>query len=135
MKTLWAWSHSDGVHDERRLGKESERRKENWLKRHIVLSTGTFPLEGEPLGKTLCLFSSLIKNGTFVSIVYDCGLKCFYISLMCMNVLPAYMPGAPGVQKRVSDILELELLMVVSHVWVLGIEPRSSERAASVLSH
>jgi hypothetical protein len=30
-----------------------------------------------------------------------------------------------GGQKRVSDLLELELEMVVSHHWVLGIKPRS----------
>ena len=30
--------------------------------------------------------------------------------------------------------LELQLLVAVSHLWVLGIEPRFSARAASVIS-
>lgn len=38
-------------------------------------------------------------------------------------------------QKRVPDLLELELQTVVSHpVWVLGTELRSSVRAAIVLN-
>lgn len=37
--------------------------------------------------------------------------------------------GAPGIQKRVLDPLELELEMVViSLLWVSGIEPQSSGR-------
>lgn len=39
-------------------------------------------------------------------------------------------------QKMALDLLELELKAVVSHlIWVLGIEPRSSVRAASTLNH
>lgn len=35
--------------------------------------------------------------------------------------------------QRTLDPLSLELQTVVSAMWVLGIEPQSSERAASVL--
>ena len=38
-------------------------------------------------------------------------------------------------QKRALDPLELEVQAVVSCQWVLGIEPWSSGRAASVLDH
>ena len=39
-------------------------------------------------------------------------------------------------QKRVSDSLELELQMVVSHLtWVLEIESQDSGREASALNH
>jgi hypothetical protein len=47
------------------------------------------------------------------------------------------MPGAGGVQKRMSDSLELKLQMSVSYhvMWVLRIEPRSSGKAASALNY
>jgi hypothetical protein len=40
----------------------------------------------------------------------------------------------PWKQKGTSDPLELELKIVISHMWVLGIEPGSSGRKASVLN-
>lgn len=39
---------------------------------------------------------------------------------------PQNVPGAHRGQKRVSDILELELWMVVGPMWVLGTELKSS---------
>ena len=36
--------------------------------------------------------------------------------------------------KKVSDALKLELQMVVSHMWVLGMESRAAGEAASVLN-
>lgn len=47
----------------------------------------------------------------------------FYLKV-CLFTL--CMPGAHGGHKRASDHLELELQAVISLVWVLGIEPRSS---------
>lgn len=44
-----------------------------------------------------------------------------------------YVFGAHGGQKRVLDPLKLELQMILSHLWVLGIEPGSCGRAASDL--
>lgn len=38
-------------------------------------------------------------------------------------------------QKMALDLLELELKVVSHLIWVLGIEPRSSVRAASTLNH
>ena len=51
---------------------------------------------------------------------------------MCMIIVPATLRS----KKKTSDPLELELQTVVSHMCgcvVLGIEPRSSARASSVL--
>lgn len=45
------------------------------------------------------------------------------------------MPGDPGGQKRVLGPLELELQMVISAVWMLELEPKSSEGASSILSY
>lgn len=58
---------------------------------------------------------------------------------MCMSILRTWMwttcePGALGGQKRMSDPLELELQMIMSHHKVLGIQPRSSERAVQALT-
>lgn len=43
-----------------------------------------------------------------------------------------YMPGAPRGQKRTLAPLKLELQMVVNCMWMLGIGPASSGKAASV---
>lgn len=45
-----------------------------------------------------------------------------------------HMPAAPGGKKRALDLLELELLDVVSHYPDAGTEPRSSERAAGAFN-
>ena len=44
------------------------------------------------------------------------------------------MPGALKDQKKALDLLELALELVVSDMWVLGIEPRSYARAASAFN-
>lgn len=44
-----------------------------------------------------------------------------------------HMCTVPMEARRESDPLELELQAVVYHKWVLGIEPRSSGKAASAL--
>lgn len=55
---------------------------------------------------------------------------CFYVSLCVSRACNAY-----GGQKRASDPLFLELQAVVSClVWMLGTEPRSSTRAACILT-
>lgn len=48
-----------------------------------------------------------------------------------MGVLSTCMLMYHEEQKRVTDLLELELQTVVSAMWVLEIEPRSSGRATS----
>lgn len=55
-------------------------------------------------------------------------------------VLPAYvslyhMCSVHRRQERMLGPPELELQMVVYHTWVLGIEPKTSERAACVTNH
>ena len=57
------------------------------------------------------------------------------VVLSAPTMCTMYMPGAYGGQKRVSDALELELQVVVSHEWVLGIIPGSFERTASAFNH
>ena len=53
---------------------------------------------------------------------------CLHVCLctMCVHVHRG--------QKRAVSLLELELQMVLSRMWVLGIESRSSERATNALS-
>ena len=52
-----------------------------------------------------------------------------YLCIICMS-------DASGSQKRVSDLLEFELQIVRNHTKeVLGIEFRTSRRAASALNH
>lgn len=43
------------------------------------------------------------------------------------------VPGARGAQGKVF-LLELELQMAVSHMWVLGVEPMSPVRTAGALN-
>lgn len=43
------------------------------------------------------------------------------------------MPSTQGVQKKALDPLELQLQMVISYLWFLGIEPRSSGIIVSAL--
>lgn len=51
-----------------------------------------------------------------------------YFAHMCVCAPLEYlMTGGP---KKASDSLELNFQMVVSHIWVLGIVPVCSERAA-----
>lgn len=56
------------------------------------------------------------------------------VLLICM---PAYHMYASyhGDQKRVLDSSKLELQVLVSTMWVLGLETRSSGRAVSSLNH
>lgn len=56
------------------------------------------------------------------------------VLLICM---PAYHMYAlyHGDQKRVLDSSKLELQVLVSTMWVLGLETRSSGRAVSALNH
>ena len=49
--------------------------------------------------------------------------------------VPLCVPDVHRDQKRALDSLELELQMVVTTMWVLGTEPRSSTRAVSALTH
>lgn len=60
---------------------------------------------------------------------------------MCVGVSPCVYVCTPhvrltpnGGQNRVSDLLELELQVVVTAMWALRIEPMSSGRAASVIN-
>jgi hypothetical protein len=42
------------------------------------------------------------------------------------------MPDAHGIQKREIDLLELELQVVMNLLWLLGIEPGPSGKAANL---
>lgn len=57
--------------------------------------------------------------------------------MLCLGIYlcTICMPGGPGSQKRVLGPLELELWMVISSVWMLEIEPKSSGRTSSILSY
>jgi hypothetical protein len=66
----------------------------------------------------------------FIFIIF-CVQDCFFLHLcLCIR----YMPSTSGSQKRASDPLDVEFQRVVSHHWVLGIEPRSSARVSSALN-
>ena len=49
--------------------------------------------------------------------------------LVSMHHVYAWCP------QRSEDSVELELQIVMRHLWMLGIEPRSSRRASSSLNH
>jgi hypothetical protein len=51
-----------------------------------------------------------------------------------MYVYTMFMPDVYGGQKRSSDLLEMGLQMFRVTMWVLGIKPRTSARADSVLN-
>lgn len=54
---------------------------------------------------------------------------------VCMYVHTcAYLAPACEGQTRALDLLGLQLQVVVSHIWVLGIEPLYSGRAANALN-
>lgn len=54
----------------------------------------------------------------------------------CVPICITWMRGACGVQKNVSESLELGLLMLsATTIWVLGVEPRTSAKTASALHH
>ena len=72
--------------------------------------------------------------------MYVCLLVCICV-LLCVHTcacLPVYaqqMCTALGGQKRVLDILELQLQVVVSHLmWVLETKLRSSTRTINALN-
>ena len=53
---------------------------------------------------------------------------------VCMYVYAPYVCGISGDPKRVSGFQELELQVVVRHLmWILGVKPRISARAADAL--
>jgi hypothetical protein len=54
---------------------------------------------------------------------------------MYVYVCTTFMLGTQGGEKRMLKLLQLHLWMVVSYMWVLGIEPRSSRTAANALNH
>jgi len=78
------------------------------------------------------LHLSLLRFILFYLLFFFCSVYlctwvfCQYLYMSTMCVLDTC-----GSQKRVSDPLELELQMVVSHMWVPGTELRSSARAVS----
>lgn len=75
------------------------------------------------------LFTWKCKIWKFNFIILYLWVFCLYVCL-CTICVPRTWVG----QKRGLDSLELELQMAVSYPVSLGIEPRSSGRAASVLS-
>lgn len=91
------------------------------MNNYLILSPKFFYLES-----TLFLHACMHANiKVFQSMLYCSGL--FIKDLMCMSVLPTYVilptytyvrnTGAPGAiegQKQASDLLELELWMIVN---------------------
>lgn len=74
-------------------------------------------------------FSSLRKPFHFVlNYMFEC------VSVCVGGGKYACECSAHGGQKRKADPLELNLQAVVSHLWVLGIQLRSSARASSALT-
>ena len=53
---------------------------------------------------------------------------------VCMDVFHMYAWCLRRPEKSVSDCLGLEFQIFVSPMWVLGIKPRSSGRAANTLN-
>lgn len=74
-----------------------------------------------------------------ISLSFFFNLKIHYFILMdvLLICMPAYHMYAwyRGDQKRVLDSSKLELQVLVSTMWVLGLETRSSGRAVSSLNH
>lgn len=62
-------------------------------------------------------------------------ILCVFVFCLHVCICTIYMPGSHGVQKRVSDPLELELWMVMSTLWMVGIEHGFSARATHVFNH
>jgi hypothetical protein len=61
---------------------------------------------------------------------------CVWVLCLHVCLYDTCMLGTCWDQKRLPHLLELELQTFVScHVWVLGIEPRSSERVSSSLNY
>ena len=69
---------------------------------------------------SVCIHVTLehpLNAGVCLSIVFLI-LKIFlfsFICIYCVRVYTTYVPGAPRGQKRVSNLLELELWVVVNH--------------------
>lgn len=59
-------------------------------------------------------------------------IVCVWVFWLCVHLYTTCMPIALGGQKRVWDALDLELWMVMNLHVILGIEPGSSARTASV---
>lgn len=75
----------------------------------------------------------------FVKTLYS-SLKNYFYRFTCMGVLSESMsvfrvPVALRGQKGASALLELELWMAASCMWLLGITPRSSAGADNTLNH
>lgn len=62
--------------------------------------------------------------------------NCMHVHMFSLHehIRNTCMPGAHGGQNRASDLPKLELPVVVSHVEVLGIQPRTSRRAVTTLN-
>lgn len=54
-----------------------------------------------------------------------------YLACVCLCVPDACQARS----ERALDSLEMEVSVAVNHMWVLGLEPVSSPRIASVLTH
>lgn len=105
---------------------------------HLFLRFMALPLFCDPFGlpRAICVTSGLeLSTGawwghcfTTIKKVLRFIFSLFLHMLMSVYIFHIYV-GAPGIQKRVLDPLELELEMVViSLLWVSGIEPQSSGR-------
>lgn len=64
----------------------------------------------------------------------SCLLYVYRIFFLRVCLCVTYVPNAHVSQKEVLDPLELGLQGITNYMWVLDIEPRSSERSASALN-
>jgi hypothetical protein len=79
--------------------------------------------------------SVLSSNGPELSVHSSVPfLFCFSAWCGCFAYMIVCMPGVCRGQKRVSNSLQLELQIVVSHYTGAGNRTRSSEKAASTLN-
>lgn len=60
-----------------------------------------------------------------------CGQGFYLYVCLCTICMPSAHKG----QKRLSNPLELEYQIAVTPMWVLGMETRSSRRAAGILNY
>lgn len=94
----------------------------------------------EPLAETLIRpvrKSKRWKHRKFFFFFFKLTYFYVYVCLACVCICmwTTCMPGAQRGQKRVVNLLEVELRMVMSYHMGTGTEPNSSARAVSVLIH
>lgn len=65
-----------------------------------------------------------------ITFYFMCMRICLHVC-MCTTCMSCACRG----QKKASGLLGLEIRVVMSHLWVLGIQPGSPKRVSTVLKH